>query len=216
MIVFRSIKPAKPFKSSIFRDELKTAAAQMEKKILADFEKTTATWEHDVKFKASVEAGAAAGGVGVEVTTKDKVYGYVDEGTRPHIIRPKKLFDFLLCLGQIPREHRPLRVRPNRLTGRLLGSRIVKSEKLGFGILRELCIARQFHRAVCLVYQRFRDWNYRHSITVCFCASAIAKLLSTSLPQASHPSRLFLQNNSKRGSLDTLSINSYASSGFSE
>lgn len=90
MIVFKSIKPAKPFQSSIFRAELKTAAAQMENKILADFEKTTATWEHDVKFKASVAAGAAAGGIGVEVATKDKVYGYVDEGTKPHIIRPKK------------------------------------------------------------------------------------------------------------------------------
>lgn len=95
VITFKAIKPAIPFKSSIFRDEIKAAAAKMEKEILKDFQKTTATWEHKGKFNAEVKAGGdpstgSGGGVGIDVTTKDKVYGYVDAGTKRHLIKAKR------------------------------------------------------------------------------------------------------------------------------
>lgn len=56
--------------------------------IMGDFNKTTRTWEHNVDFKGVVKDSRE--GVTVEVSTKDKIYGYVDQGTRPHIIRPRR------------------------------------------------------------------------------------------------------------------------------
>jgi hypothetical protein len=90
MIVIRAIKPGKPFQSSIFRDEVKREAEAIRKDILDDFKRTTATWQHKPKFTSKVEMGATVGGVKIEVSTKDTIYGYVDQGTRPHIIRPKR------------------------------------------------------------------------------------------------------------------------------
>lgn len=90
MIIVRAIKPGRPFQSSIFRDEVRREADAVRRDMLDDFQRTTATWKHKVKFTSKVSANAAAGGVRIEVSTKDRVYGYVDEGTRPHIIRPKR------------------------------------------------------------------------------------------------------------------------------
>ncbi len=101
MIIFKSIKPGVKFKSSTFREELRKAAEAMAPKIQADFEKTTRTWEHEVVFESEVNVGRAAGsyvtrklgvttGAEISVTTDDDIYAYVDEGTRPHIIRPKR------------------------------------------------------------------------------------------------------------------------------
>lgn len=90
MALFRAIKPAHAFKSSIFREEIARDAEAIRKAMLEDFERTVKTWEHKVKFKSGVESGASVGGVRIEVFTTDKVYGYVDEGTKPHAIRPKR------------------------------------------------------------------------------------------------------------------------------
>lgn len=88
MIEFKPIKP-KAFQSSIFTAEIDKAAQDVGKKIFADFTKTTATWSKKPRFDAEIHTGSAAGGVSIDVTTKNEIYGYVDEGTRPHIIRPK-------------------------------------------------------------------------------------------------------------------------------
>jgi hypothetical protein len=52
--------------------------------VVEDFEKTTATWDEepefhvrDVRFRWSV-------------WTDSEIYAYVDRGTRPHVIRPKR------------------------------------------------------------------------------------------------------------------------------
>lgn len=100
MIVFKSIKPT-PFRSSIFREEVRTAAQAMAQDIEKDFAKTVKTWEHKPEFETEVKVGSAAGsyitgkagitgGAEIAVTTDDEVYGYVDEGTRPHIIKPRR------------------------------------------------------------------------------------------------------------------------------
>jgi len=54
-----------------------------------DFQKTTATWRHNVAFKIDRAHSTGAALVGA-VTTRDTIYGYVDQGTRPHIIRPRR------------------------------------------------------------------------------------------------------------------------------
>ncbi len=56
--------------------------------IKKEFEKTTATWEKPVKF----EQITSLRGPGPEllVFTDNEIYGYVNDGTRPHPIFPKK------------------------------------------------------------------------------------------------------------------------------
>lgn len=54
----------------------------------ADFQKTTASWDHNVTFNI-VRAGK-----GYAVTTDDEVYGYVDLGTRPHTIEGNPFLAF--------------------------------------------------------------------------------------------------------------------------
>lgn len=92
MILVRPIKPGKPLQSSIFREEVTREANAIRKDLLDDFERTTKTWKHKVKFTGMVKVGSAAGGVSIEVSTKDKIYGYVDRGTRKHPIpkQPKR------------------------------------------------------------------------------------------------------------------------------
>lgn len=47
---------------------------------LDDFEGTTASWEHKPAFTAEATSD------GYIIGTDDEVYGYVDLGTRPHVI----------------------------------------------------------------------------------------------------------------------------------
>lgn len=94
MIVFKSIKPGKRFKSAVFRANTRAAAEQVAPEIEKDFAKTTRTWKEKPKFTREVKAGAAAGGrlakqvtgsatgVSVEVSTDSDVYRFVDEGTK--------------------------------------------------------------------------------------------------------------------------------------
>lgn len=90
MILMRAIKPTKPFQSSIFRDEVKKEADAIRKDILDDFQRTTKTWKDKPVFASKVDMGADVGGVRIQVATDDPIYGYVDEGTRPHDIYPKR------------------------------------------------------------------------------------------------------------------------------
>lgn len=82
MILVRAIKPATPFKSSIFREEITAAAKQTQKDMLDDFQRTTATWKNKPKFETKIEIGAGAGGVRITVTTDSDIYKFVDKGTR--------------------------------------------------------------------------------------------------------------------------------------
>lgn len=65
--------------------------------IREDFEPTTETWEHKVRFTWSTHAEHAAAGWGaftgayvVNIYTNDRVWNMLDQGTRPHTIRPKR------------------------------------------------------------------------------------------------------------------------------
>ena len=51
--------------------------------VKADYGVTTQTWEHRVKFVIHSKTGERT------ITTGDKIYGYVDRGTRAHVIRPR-------------------------------------------------------------------------------------------------------------------------------
>lgn len=59
-----------------------TGAARAAK---ADFETTTATWEHQPAFDIQVSAPGER-----VIGTDDRIYSYLDQGTRPHDIAPRK------------------------------------------------------------------------------------------------------------------------------
>jgi len=50
---------------------------------LVDFHVTTQTWKHQPEFRIESSPGRRL------IYTDDEIYGWVDAGTRPHIIRPK-------------------------------------------------------------------------------------------------------------------------------
>jgi hypothetical protein len=56
--------------------------------IRADLERSTATWTHDVDFDVSISRQGKT--VTTTVGTDDEIFGYVDRGTKPHIITPKR------------------------------------------------------------------------------------------------------------------------------
>jgi len=87
MIKFKPIKPSTQFRSSIFRAKLRETAEALAPKMAADMKKPTRTWQGDVVFETNVAIGAVAGGKGksgiaILVTTEDKRYKFVDEGTK--------------------------------------------------------------------------------------------------------------------------------------
>ena len=86
MIRVRAILP-KPMRVSVFDAvgiaETKAFAEDVKK----DFQLTTATWTHKVTFKITVKHTPAT--VSASIGTADEIYGYVNNGTSPHIIRAK-------------------------------------------------------------------------------------------------------------------------------
>ena len=86
MILVKPIHPAKLNEHAI-RAALETELEAVSKDILLDFELTTATWDHKVKFERQVSVGPKS--VDILVGTDDEIYGYVNNGTRPHVILPK-------------------------------------------------------------------------------------------------------------------------------
>lgn len=88
MISAKVIKPHTPFKPGVFRQEMHAAGIVTMANMMRDFNKTTRTWQHNVDFKGVVNDKPTE--IDVTVSTKDKVYGYVDKGTKPHIIKPRR------------------------------------------------------------------------------------------------------------------------------
>lgn len=64
--------------------EIDRAKKETATDILNDYKKTTATWRHSVKFYSTRRANDYF------IVTNDDIYAYVDQGTRPHEILPKR------------------------------------------------------------------------------------------------------------------------------
>ena len=87
MITFRTIRPG-AFDFKIFEKEIKKAQKEWMLKVLKEYRGTTKYWKHKVAFWGR---GSERGMVlKIEIGTDDEIYGYVDKGTKPHIIRPKR------------------------------------------------------------------------------------------------------------------------------
>lgn len=60
------------------------AAQRAAQELVEDHQQTTRTWTHQPRWTVRVSAAA------ITVTTSDRIYAYVDRGTRAHIIRPRR------------------------------------------------------------------------------------------------------------------------------
>lgn len=73
-----------------FQKEFVAAFNEATRGMLEDYKVTTRTWTHKVRFVASKPSSSGGGEFSATVGTDDKIYGFVDRGTRRHIIRPKR------------------------------------------------------------------------------------------------------------------------------
>jgi hypothetical protein len=86
VIQTKTIKPGR-LKVDTIRREVQAEMLKQGRHIESEYRKTTATWTHKPKFETVTDI--TSGDMTILVGTDDEVYGYVDEGTRPHVITPK-------------------------------------------------------------------------------------------------------------------------------
>jgi hypothetical protein len=82
---FKTIKPTK-MKEELFRREARNALKRVGRRLKADYEATTQTWERRPEFKVITRVRQTEDFVAVSVTTDSQVYAWVDKGTQPHLI----------------------------------------------------------------------------------------------------------------------------------
>jgi hypothetical protein len=86
-IQFKGIKPQKMNIKAI-RDELLKELELEGEDTVEMFERTTRTWTHKPEFEVLTDL--AGDGAAILVGTDDEIYGYVDKGTRPHVIAARR------------------------------------------------------------------------------------------------------------------------------
>src|SRR5574340_337694 len=64
---------------------IENAGNESSKAVQVDFYTTTRTWTRQPKFSIKHQRNSGQWDIG----TDDEIYGYIDEGTKPHIIRPR-------------------------------------------------------------------------------------------------------------------------------
>lgn len=89
MARFEAILPKKTLRTKRLEAELQRALDTAEKDVHADFKKTVATWSKKPKF-TTFQKGLRGFDLVLEVGTDNTIYGYVNEGTEPHEIKPKR------------------------------------------------------------------------------------------------------------------------------
>ena len=86
-ILTKQIKP-KRLNDKAFFEEFEKAAKVISKEMKKEFEITTIGWKTDVKFEELISLGPTS--IDILVATDNEIYGYVNDGTRPHVIAAKK------------------------------------------------------------------------------------------------------------------------------
>lgn len=66
---------------------LEDVAEELGKEAVRLFRGTVRSWQHKPHFEALTEVSGS--NITVIAGTDDRIYGYVDRGTRPHVIRPR-------------------------------------------------------------------------------------------------------------------------------
>lgn len=86
-MIFEPIK-AKLFDPDIFMEEYTIAMQSALEGIYADYLEGVKGWKTKVVFSKSLEVNTY--GIRIVVDTDNEIYGFVHEGTSPHLIRPKR------------------------------------------------------------------------------------------------------------------------------
>lgn len=126
--------PKKHLDPARYKAAIESAKDEAEIGVIEDYKKTTSTWTHKPRF-FSVRARDT-----VTVFTDDKIYEYVSEGTKPHLIFPKRA-KALRFAAKSRAKTRP------RVIASGQGS---KSGKVIFskGVIHPGTTAREFHRII--------------------------------------------------------------------
>lgn len=94
MVKLRAIKPkADPFNLRKIEAAVREGMQEAADEAKAMLERTTSSWQNQPTFTIAQQKD------GFTVGTDDPIYGYVDEGTKPHIIRPKKARRLVFNVG---------------------------------------------------------------------------------------------------------------------
>lgn len=83
-----AVKPRSLPDAKIFADNIERQYDITAREVARDLEAITATWKHKVKF--TIRKTKRQGRLGITITTKDKIFNYVNKGTEPHVITPVK------------------------------------------------------------------------------------------------------------------------------
>ncbi len=98
-IIPRGIDP------KVFERELKAEKKKIAKEIKADFEKTTRTWESNVQF---IEQTKLEGDKwDLKISTRNKIWHYVNEGTKKHMIVARRARALRFKEYSIPKSFAP-------------------------------------------------------------------------------------------------------------
>ena len=73
--------------SKAFRKEIEDELHRQLKILMGDCKMITRTWDHDVEFKTDIKFGADDS---VSISTRDKPFIYLDQGTREHWVKPRR------------------------------------------------------------------------------------------------------------------------------
>lgn len=68
--------------------DLRKRVKRVQEQTRRDYQKTTRTWDRKPRFTITSERGPAV--IGVTAGTTSEIYQFVDEGTKPHVIRARK------------------------------------------------------------------------------------------------------------------------------
>lgn len=111
----------------VLRAELFSAASQTAEILRAELQDAVSDWKHKPKFTAIVtlKPGLIQGTVGAK-GQEATIFGYVDRGTKPHIIRPKVAKALKFQLNYSPRTQPIARAKTG--TGRASGPTVFAKE----------------------------------------------------------------------------------------
>lgn len=85
---FQAIRPKALPDSKEYLDAFEKGAQKAAALVLSDLQATTKTWKHKPTFDVTITRDK--GDYIIAAGTDDKIYGFVDAGTKAHIIRPKR------------------------------------------------------------------------------------------------------------------------------
>lgn len=85
---FKAIRPKALPDSKEYLDAFEKGAQKAAALVLSDLQATTKTWNHKPTFDVTITRDK--GDYIVAAGTDDKIYGFVDAGTKAHVIKPKR------------------------------------------------------------------------------------------------------------------------------